>query len=115
MEFNRIKIEPLSANIGAEVQGVDLTKLDDTTFDQIHEADEEVVKKFQHIAQNGGKHDATLISRKRLLSFQKLQHRVFSFLRQFLLLAPVCAPHQTACYMRSAGHLGWAFPAGTRC
>ena len=29
MEFNRIKIEPLSANIGAEVQGVDLTKLDD--------------------------------------------------------------------------------------
>ena len=38
MEFNRIKIEPLSANIGAEVQGVDLTKLDDTTFDQIHEA-----------------------------------------------------------------------------
>ena len=27
MEFNRIKIEPLSANIGAEVQGVDLTKL----------------------------------------------------------------------------------------
>ena len=38
MEFNRIKIEPLSANIGAEVQGVDLTKLDDTTFDQIQEA-----------------------------------------------------------------------------
>ena len=38
MEFNRIKIEPPSANIGAEVQGVDLTKLDDTTFDQIHEA-----------------------------------------------------------------------------
>ena len=38
MEFNRIKIEALSANIGAEVQGVDLTKLDDTTFDQIHEA-----------------------------------------------------------------------------
>lgn len=32
MEFNRIKIEPLSATIGAEVQGVDLTKLDDTTF-----------------------------------------------------------------------------------
>ena len=38
MEFNRIKIEPLSATIGAEVQGVDLTKLDDTTLDQIHEA-----------------------------------------------------------------------------
>ena len=38
MEFNRIKIEPLSATIGAEVQGVDLTKLDDATFDQIHEA-----------------------------------------------------------------------------
>ena len=38
MEFNRITIEPLSANIGAEVQGVDLTKLDDATFDQIHEA-----------------------------------------------------------------------------
>ncbi|HWW34220.1 MAG TPA: TauD/TfdA family dioxygenase [Xanthobacteraceae bacterium] len=38
MEFNRIKTEPLSANIGAEVQGVDLTKLDDTTFDQIHKA-----------------------------------------------------------------------------
>ena len=38
MEFNRIKIEPLSANIGAEVQGVDQTKLNDTTFDQIHEA-----------------------------------------------------------------------------
>ena len=38
MEFNRTKIEPLSATIGAEVQGVDLTKLDDATFDQIHEA-----------------------------------------------------------------------------
>ena len=38
MAFNRIKIEPLSADIGAEVQGVDLTKLDETTFDQIHEA-----------------------------------------------------------------------------
>jgi alpha-ketoglutarate-dependent taurine dioxygenase len=38
MEFNKIKIEPLSANIGAEVQGVDLAKLDDTTFDQIHGA-----------------------------------------------------------------------------
>ena len=35
MEFNRIKIEPLSATIGAEVKGVDLTKLDDTTFDQV--------------------------------------------------------------------------------
>ncbi len=38
MKFNRIKIEPLSADIGAEIQGVDLTKLDDTTFNQIREA-----------------------------------------------------------------------------
>jgi taurine dioxygenase len=38
MEFNRVKIERLSANIGAEVHGIDLARLDDTTFDQLHEA-----------------------------------------------------------------------------
>jgi taurine dioxygenase len=38
MEFKRIKIEPQSANIGAEVHGVDLATLDNKTFDQIREA-----------------------------------------------------------------------------
>ncbi len=38
MEFNKIMVEPLTVNIGAEIHGVDLAKLDDATFDEIHQA-----------------------------------------------------------------------------
>jgi taurine dioxygenase len=38
MEFNKIMVEPLTVNIGAEIHGVDLAKLDDATFDEIHRA-----------------------------------------------------------------------------
>jgi alpha-ketoglutarate-dependent taurine dioxygenase len=38
MEFNKIMVEPLTVNIGAEILGVDLAKLDDATFDEIHRA-----------------------------------------------------------------------------
>jgi taurine dioxygenase len=38
MESSRVKIEPLSPNIGAEIHGVDLARLDDVTFDRIHDA-----------------------------------------------------------------------------
>ena len=38
MGFSRIKVERLTVNIGAEIYGVELAKLDDTTFNEIHEA-----------------------------------------------------------------------------
>jgi taurine dioxygenase len=38
MASSGIKIEPLAANIGAEIHGVDLAKLNDRTFDDIHAA-----------------------------------------------------------------------------
>ena len=38
MEFNKIMVEPLTVNIGAEIHGVDLAKLDDATFDEIYRA-----------------------------------------------------------------------------
>ncbi len=38
MQVGKSKIEPLTANIGAEVHGVDLAKLDDATFRAIRDA-----------------------------------------------------------------------------
>jgi len=37
-EYARIKVEPTSGALGAEVSGVDLGKLDDPTFDEIYQA-----------------------------------------------------------------------------
>jgi len=37
MQRSWIKIEPLAANIGAEIHGIDLAKLNDGTFDEIKE------------------------------------------------------------------------------
>jgi taurine dioxygenase len=59
MPSNTIEIKPLSVNIGAEIQGVDLAKLDDPAFDQIHEAflryqvlffRDQVLAREQHLA-----------------------------------------------------------------
>ena len=36
--FEHIKVEPLTPTIGATVSGVDLSQLDDATFDEIHAA-----------------------------------------------------------------------------
>ena len=36
--YNRIRVEPLTGAIGAEVQGVDLRDIDDETFGEIHDA-----------------------------------------------------------------------------
>ena len=38
MEYRRIEIEPISGALGAEVRRVDLAKLDDETFAEIHRA-----------------------------------------------------------------------------
>lgn len=38
MAFTNISIEPLTVNIGAEIHGVDLAKLDEPTLDEIQEA-----------------------------------------------------------------------------
>ena len=38
MNFRRIAIEPVSGNLGAIIKGVDLAKLDDETFAEIHQA-----------------------------------------------------------------------------
>jgi len=36
--FQRIRVEPTSGALGAEIGGVDLAKVDDATFDEIHRA-----------------------------------------------------------------------------
>ena len=36
--FEHIKVKPLTPTIGATVSGVDLSQLDDATFDEIHAA-----------------------------------------------------------------------------
>ena len=36
--FEHIQVEPLTPTIGATVSGVDLSQLDDATFDEIHAA-----------------------------------------------------------------------------
>lgn len=39
MQYERITVKPITARIGAEIEGVDLTKpMDDQTFNEIHEA-----------------------------------------------------------------------------
>ncbi len=38
MNFRRIALEPVSGNLGAIIKGVDLAKLDDETFAEIHQA-----------------------------------------------------------------------------
>ena len=38
MNFRRIAIEPVSGNLGVIIKGVDLAKLDDETFAEIHQA-----------------------------------------------------------------------------
>jgi taurine dioxygenase len=38
MKFSKIKVERLTVNVGAEIHGVDLAKLSDATFDEIHKA-----------------------------------------------------------------------------
>ena len=38
MNFRRIAIEPVSGNLGAIIKGVDLAKLDDETFAEVHRA-----------------------------------------------------------------------------
>ena len=38
MSFRKIEIEPVSGNLGAIIHGVDLGKLDDETFEEVHQA-----------------------------------------------------------------------------
>lgn len=38
MAFSKIIVEPMTVNVGAEIRGVDLAKLDDAIFDEIHQA-----------------------------------------------------------------------------
>jgi hypothetical protein len=53
-----------------------------------HEADHEVIVEFQHVAEDGGKHDASLIASQLLLSIQELQHDISPFDRCDLRRCP---------------------------
>src|SRR5436309_1800057 len=51
-------------------------ELPGANYESQNEPDQEIIKKFQHVAENGGEHDAPLVSCKFLLMIEKLKHGI---------------------------------------